>query len=296
MSLANYLLLQQESQDAQNAVLAKYKSDMESLFAAKVDDVDFKSQGAVIKDTVNKWVQDKTHGLIGSILDEAPSPDTILILLNAIYFKGSWAEKFDSSRTEKRTFYNHGANGVQTDFMQQKWHVNLWLSENLSGNVVKIVELPYVNETYSMVIVLPEERDGLKKLLAASDLKAQMLQMLASTDYYSPLVNLKIPKFKLETEYDLVPTLKGLGVNEIFGGGDLSGIRPNLRVSQIKHKAVVKVDEEGTEAAAVTYGQFGTLSLLVEREWDFVADHPFLFFIKDKKSGLILFTGKVEEL
>lgn len=186
---------------------------------------------------------------------------------------------------------------MQTDFMRQTWSVKHWISMNLEKQVIQLVELPYDNNTYSMVIVLPDERNGLKNLLQASDLKEQLTQLLASDVSYRHTVNLKIPKFKLETEYSLNPALHALGITEIFGGGDLSVIRGtnDLQVSAVKHKAVVKVDEEGTEAAAVTSIEIMPISAHFVPNYSFTADHPFLFLIRDQKTGMILFMGKVEE-
>lgn len=292
------MLIEKQSQDANNTVLAGYKSVVESGFDAKVDDVDFATQGPQIMSRVNEWVKEKTHGLISKILDQPLPESTILMLLNTIYFKGKWDQDFDPRSTTKRTFYNKGVNGVQTDFMQQTGIFKVLVSENLNGHGVKVLALPYEKYRYSMMIVLPDQRDGLKALLADSDFKNKVMSMLTSQNFTRSTVYLKLPKFKLESEYDLVPALQGLGVREIFGGGDLSGIRGthDLKVSTMKHKAVVKVDEEGTEAAAYTYGIPMPASSYVPPSWDIVVDHPFLFFIKDTQTGMILFAGKVEEL
>lgn len=105
--------MQQSPQDSENAILAKYKSAMESMFSAKVDDVDFQSQAGQIKNTVNDWVKEKTHGLIQQIMDNPPSPSTALLLLNAIYFKGSWDQKFDPKANVKLPFFHK-------DWMEEK--------------------------------------------------------------------------------------------------------------------------------------------------------------------------------
>ena len=250
---------------------------------------------------VNKWVNEKTGGLIKKLLDEPPASATVFMLLNAIYFQGKWKHAFNKERTMKQPFFNQGseANGVQTDFMFESKLEAPHADAEIAGEPVAMVELPYVNDTYSMTIVLPNKKDGLHKILASADAEAELSARLA--DFHAKgsqqTVYLGLPKFSLETSYDLIPSLEALGINNIFApGADLSGVRGthDLLVSSVKHKAVVKVDEEGTVAAAVTAVngiRYSYIPRLV-----FVADHPFLFLIRDKLSGIILFVGKVEQL
>lgn len=261
--------------------------------------MDFTSNGLAIKERVNSWVNDKTHGLIHQILSEPPSPDTILLLLNAIYFKGKWDEEFDRRDTVNDTFLNYGSNEIQTEFMQQKWSVKYVEYTTLASQNVKAVELPYQNDSYSMTIIVPQEKDGLKDLLSSNEVNRETTSILAGvTHAYKSKVDVKIPKFKLEQSYDLKPILQSMGVSEIFEGGDLSGIdgTHSIQVSGIRHKAVVRVDEEGTEAAAVTVVEAVRASAVRWPTLEFAADRPFLFLIRDTANGMILFIGKVEDL
>ena len=201
-------------------------------------------------------------------------------------------------------FYNKGVTEVSKTFMTKMEkhfrHQNL----TIGGQAAQALEMPYVDDSLSMVIVLPEARDGLSRMLASNSLTSDLGSALAgfSNSMERSEMNLYIPKFKIESDYALVTSLTQLGIRKAFteGQADLSGINgeTNLFVSQVKHKAVVKVDEKGTEAAAVTMVDVYPMSARYPYvpPIDFRADHPFLFFIRDRVSGLILFTGKLEEL
>ena len=297
--LANYVLTQKGGEG--NETLQKYKSDLQSLYSAKLDDVDFLNDGANILSVVNEWVKENTKGLIQCILSEPPSPATRLILLNAIYFKGKWEKPFKKDVTKKMPFYNKGQDEVQTDFMLKYQKPFQYAVEEVGGEKTQLIELPYEDKTTSMIIILPDKRDGLKLMLSNKNFLADVTGIISNksgTEFYKTTLDIFLPKFKLETEYELNDTLSKMGISDIFSGdADLSGITgaKDLFVSLIKHKAVVKVDEEGTEAAAVTAVVMMRMCAMIQLEKiEFRVDHPFLFVIKDKKTGLALFIGKVE--
>jgi len=301
LRLANYLLIQKEAE--QNDILQKYKTDLQSLYHAKVDDVDFTVDGEKIKSDVNDWVKGSTNGLIETMLDSPPSADNRLILLNAIYFKGKWLRPFNKLFSGKMKFYNKGVNEIETDFMMKFGEDDVaFKNVQIGGENVQAVELPYANESISMIILLPEKRDGLQKMLSSDSFEGDVSSAVTeiSDSAGKTKINLHIPKFKLETEYTLNPTLKQMGMTDVFdsSAADLSGISGtrNLFVSEVKHKAVVKVDEEGTEAAGVTSVAVALASARPAPIRDFAAEHPFMFLIRDMKARLILFVGKVEEL
>lgn len=302
VSLANYLLIQKEEQA--NQAVEDYKSQEASNYAARVDDVNFATDGQAITTRVNDWVKNNTKGLIKSILQMPPDPDTFALLLNAIYFKGEWEQKFSSAMTTNMTFYNKGANGKDTEFMRKlgKWF--LYKEAQLAGETVQVLDLPYEADSMSMVIILPQQNDSLKTMLTSSNFASDMKSLLTTglRDLKGKQMNLFIPKFKLESDYSLIPTLDEMGVKKVFESGeaDLSGVngKKNLFVSKIKHKAVIRVDEDGTEAAAVTMLDMYPMSAssVYVPPVDFRVDHPFLFLIRNKETGLVLFMGKVEEL
>jgi serpin B len=159
--------------------------------------------------------------------------------------------------------------------------------------------MPYVNDSMSMVILLPASKDGLGKVIASPELRSAIYNLNNQFDYTA--MDVSIQKFKLETDYSLIETLTQMGIRKVFTSeADLSGIngQRNLIVSEIKHKAVVKVDEAGTEAAAVTFVAVMPTSAMVPMTppIEFKADRPFMFLIRNKGTGLVYFIGKVEEL
>jgi serpin B len=291
--LANRLLI--EAVGDSNAI-AKYKQALITNYKATVEDVNFAKDGQKIKNEVNNWVAEQTRGMIKTVFDEAPSADTKAILLNAIYFKGSWVKKFDVKDTKKAPFYNSGveANAVQVDFMTRRRKGYNYIERELAGQQVQIIELPYDGEV-SMYIVLPKKNDGLADL--SSKLNYEELKQASENLFLESEVTVIMPKFKFETKVVLNNALSKLGVQKIFAReADLSGIngQKNLFVSEVLHKAVINVDEEGTTAAAVT--SVGIMLMSMPMQITFKADHPFLFFIKDKKTDIILFMGRVDKL
>ena len=301
------LLIQKEDQP--NATLDAYRSSLHSFYSARVHDVDFVKESQEILANVNAWVREHTKDLIPKILQEPPSPDMRAILLNAIHFKGKWEKPFDKENTQPLVFFNRGsssqADQKQTDFMTAyKKKFNYLKKQICGGKSVQLLELPYEGEEVSMVVVLPDERDGLKDIISCESLVPDVLYSVKELGIQQKrkVHEVLLPKFELETEYDLNDQLISLGMKDIFDEekADLSGItgRRDLYVSLVKHKAVVKVDEEGTEAAAVTAVMMNyCLSVEIELERiEFRADHPFLFFIVDRVSRVILFAGTLVSL
>lgn len=206
-------------------------------------------------------------GLISHILDSAPDPDTKMLLLNAIYFKGKWKSPFDGELTQKGTFMNFGReNQEEIDFMTMYDHRFPYMSRVVAGQETQVLRLPYMEGDLSMIVLLPKEADGVDAMVKAETFQSDVseaVQQITSNGRFTGM-NVILPKFKLESEYDLLPVLSDMGMGQMFGSAaDLSGVtgRRDLLVSAIKHKAVVQVDEEGTEAAAVTAVGFRTLAL-----------------------------------
>ena len=271
-----------------------------------MDEVNFAENAQDIMLTVNNWVKQQTHGLIQSILSTPPRADCRAIILNAIYFKGEWLQPFSKAVNREMYFYNNGneSTAVNTTFMSklEKYfrHKNL----TIAGQEAQALEMTYDKDDLSMVILLPRQLDGLKQMMSSSDFKTDLQTFIGSinSQLERTEMNLFIPKFKIESDIALNDLLKSMGIVKAFtpGSADLSGINgeSNLFVSQAKHKAVVQVDEQGTEAAAVTLFDAYPMSA----RWpyvpptDFRADHPFLFLIRHRVTGLVLFMGKVEQL
>ena len=237
---------------------------------------------------INGWVKKKTEGKIEKILDEL-NPNSVCVLLNAIYFKGQWEKRFDKKYTSRAPFTVSSKQKVKVQMMYQKNNFKL-----LAKNDFHAVSISYKGKRTSMVVLLPNTIDGLAKLEKRITTKQLKLWMTELDKQRLDTIMLFLPKFKLETSYDLVPTCKAMGIADAFdvSKADFSGMgwaKGKLAISQIKHKAFVEVNEEGTEAAAATAGDMQSLSI----DPTFRANHPFLFFIRDNQTGTILFIGRV---
>jgi serine protease inhibitor len=240
-------------------------------------------------DAINGWVKEKTEGKIEKILENL-SGNSVCVILNAIYFKGVWESQFQKSSTHDAPFSVSASKKVTVPLMYQKSSFKLLDEKNFQA-----VSLPYKDNYLSMVILLPNTVDGLAAL--EKQLTTQRLkEWLAALDE-QPVekIHLYLPKFKLETGYNLVSPFMNMGMKDAFGRtADFSGMgwpKGSLWISQIIHKAFVEVNEEGTEAAAATAVEMQTKSIHYDPE--FRADHPFVFVIRDNQSGAILFMGRL---
>jgi serpin B len=241
-------------------------------------------------DKINGWVKQKTEGKIEKILDKL-DPNSVCVLLNAIYFKGTWASQFQKSSTQDVPFNLSAGKQVTVPMMYQKSDFKL-----LEEKDFQAVSLPYRGKTLSMVVLLPRTVNGLAALerqLTDRSLTGWLAKLDVQPDQK---IQLFLPRFKLETKYDLVSPFARIGMKEAFdlSTADFRGMgwpKGRLYISQIKHQAFVEVNEEGTEAAAATAVEMATKSF---RQYPvFRADHPFICLIRDNESGSILFMGRI---
>ncbi len=256
-------------------------------YRAVVEGLDFASPSA--PNTINAWVRDKTHGRISSIVDRI-DPLTMLYLINAIYFKGTWTRKFDPNRTQDDLFTSTDGSQAPCRMMVQEGEFSYFEDDN-----VQVVDLPYGSGMFSMLVVLPKPGWSADALAGAVDVETWTLWTGGLAKRRG---SLQLPKFKLEYEKSLKQALSALGMAEAFTDtAKFTRINPqgNLFISEVKHKSFVEVDEKGTEAAAVTSVVVGVTSFdpsyFVMR-----VDRPFLFAIRERHSGTILFIGKVARL
>ncbi|CAN7936928.1 unnamed protein product [Ixodes hexagonus] len=270
-------------------LLGTYEAQLNASFKAELLKVDFQKEGQAAIDIINQWVDRKSRQKIRSLFDAPLNPDTRLVTLNAIYFKGYWDKQFKKENTGTETFLNGGTTTVEVDTMSGTMPVRHLSFKNLG---VDVAELPYKDGDYTMLILLPEKQDGVEVL--KQNLTEDLLE-----DIERQLENRRVlvflPKFKLETEYLLKDHLRSLGIQRIFDSrADLSGItgHKDLFVSAVVHKAVVEVNEEGTEAASVTAVRCKKKCKSVPK-YDFLVDHPFLFFIQNSRTEDVLFAGQV---
>ena len=261
-----------------------------NYYQAEVKDVDFKSTNTV--SLINQWCSDNTNGLIKEMLQTIPS-DVVMCLINALYFKGEWADRFDASATRDAAFTKEDGSSVQVKMMNQD---NLFVySQN---DYLSTVSLPFGNNAFSMVFFLPNENVSFTEML--NQLKqpgyfATCLQSGSTAD-----VDLYIPKFTTEYGITLNEVLKQLGMEIAFTPGlaDFSGISDiPLYISDVILKTSVSIDEKGGEAASVTVVGMEFTDALppTPQKVVFRADHPFLFAIRENSTGVVLFMGKTGE-
>ena len=263
---------------------ARYVEIVRGTYAADMETVDFTDRGedgAVYR--INGWAAEKTRDKIPKVLQpDDVGGDTLAAILNAIYFKGTWGVQFDPADTRPRDF-DTGNGTVQADMM----HVDAVFGY-AEHDGTQILRMPYVGDRLSMLVVLPPGLNGMASLEESltAEVFEEWQQGMHDTD-----IAVSIPKFEAKTHYDLIPELKDLGITLIFGSGDFGGISDaSMFVTKAVQDAYVKVNEEGTEAAAVT-----TIILGESEPPTFIADRPFLFIIQDDESGTILFMGKITD-
>jgi serpin B len=272
-------------------VLPAYQTLMKEHYRARIEGVDFTNPTKTCK-IVNDWTNEKTHEKIQKIIaPEHITPDLHLILTNAIYFKSSWKKSFNKETTEDRNFQATPETTVKVPFMQDRASYKYF-----DNNMLQMIEMPYTDDASSMVVVLPRNNVSLETL--EQELSYKNYQDWEK-NMRNRMVNLYLPKFKVEQSFLLNENLKKMGVKQSFSdNAEYPYIidKTNLKISAVLHKSFVEVNEEGTEAAAVTAILAVPTSTSVNRQPEniiFMADRPFIFFIKDNKTNTILFVGKI---
>jgi serpin B len=256
-------------------------------FDAEVRELDFRSAEAV--STINDWVSGKTHGKIDEIIDSI-DPAVMMFLINAIYFNCVWETEFDPDDTHQANFYNEdGSLFGQVDMMQLESTFRVASQESF-----RAIELPYKNGKFSMFLFLPTEESAVNELVQELDgatWKNWMDSFSEQEDF-----TVYMPRFEFEFDRSLGDDLKAMGLDIAFSPqeADFSGISTiALYIADVIHKTYIKVNEEGTEAAAVTAVVMELTSVEPMNELRF--DRPFLFAITENSSKSILFAGKVAE-
>jgi serpin B len=260
-------------------------------YGAVVNPVDFTSNPDSIRPQINQWVDDQTrHKINNAIAPGTLSDQTRLVILNAIYFKGDWASRFDATGTEQEPFWITPSKSVQASMMRQN-HVFLYAEQD----GLQILKLPYIGDDLSMLVLLPKQRDGLPELekrLNAGNLARWISALGAWT------VEVRFPKFKTESRFSLKQPLFDMGMTDAFSDirADFSAMAPErpLSIDAVEHAALVEVDENGTVAAAATHAfSISCAKEAVPPPATFHADHPFVFLIRDNHTGTILFLGRI---
>ena len=264
-----------------------YKKRVEKFYDAEVESLDFYQKRGTLR-TINGWCNRQTNGLIPAVLDDV-SPDMFAYLLNALYFKGTWMYPFNKRYTQDRTFTLESG---------QKKEIPMMIKERKYGygenDVFQRVVLPYGNGSYSMIVLLPKKGHTVADVIAS--VNGENWKDIHSRWGYGTLINVWLPPFESKYHIQLNDILCDMGMPRSFGPA--AQFKPMsddaLWLSFVQQDAVIKVDEEGTEAAAITSaGMLGATAIPEPpRVIDFHCDHPFLYLITENSTGTILFAGK----
>ena len=267
------------------SILNRFITTNQNFYQAEVQGLDFANESATLN-TVNGWVNAHTKGKIDKIIEQV-KPETIMYLLNAIYFNGEWTYRFDPKKTYDMPFTKEDNATVQVPMMMIENPFNYY-----SNNDFQLLEMPYGSGKYSMLIFLPQQGKTTNDVISMLNTESVSTWLGQMTEVEKEVY---LPKFEFKFSKGLVDVLKSLGMTDAFydSKANLSGIseKAQLVVSEVMHKTYIKVDERGTEAAAVTGITIDVTS--VGPDNSFRADHPFVFAIREKDTQAILFIGKV---
>jgi len=278
-------------------ILHKYVTDSLTYYGSEVQRLDFTTQAEQSRVLINNWISTKTHDKIRDMMPEGViNGNTIMVLANAIYFKGMWKRKFDPKRTVKTNFMVGLNNQMQVDMMHDQFEA---MSGEHTALNCKVLQLPYSGDQVSMVLILPNDKNGLTQLENRLTF-AKFQELLSGLRKQDTII--RIPKFKVEESYDLKPILRHLGISEIFdrtAANFTKMVLPQLNshavyVSDARHKSYIEVNEESSEAAAATTFEITLTSALINPTppFEFIADHPFMFVILDNETKTTLFMGR----
>ena len=281
LNIANYIALNKEFK-----LKKKFASTIADSYQGAVESLDFTNPESTKR--INGWCSEHTNNMIPTIIDQV-EPSAVAYILNAIYFNGTWTDKFDKNNTNKEQFNGYTRDIMYVDMMHRnaKYYYT-------SNDVYSAVTLPYGSGAYSMTVILPNEGKFISDL--TKTLNADTIASLRR-NMEECLVDLKLPRFTTEMKLPLKGIVAKLGAPSMFDAtrADFSSFaNGNVYVSEMLQKAKIEVSEEGTKAAAVTMGMVKLTSMRPQepRRVDFHCDRPFVYMIQDNYTGAILFMGQ----
>jgi len=259
----------------------------QDYYYAEVNELDFGRPEAV--DIINGWIDTKTNGLIPEVLDKIPA-SVVMYLINAIYFKGTWKYEFKKSDTHEADFYPAAGETIKVSMMEMEQDLEYYRNEHFSA-----VSLPYGDGEFSMMVLLPDHDKTTDDIVDLMDAEhwPEWLEGFTTKG-----VRVNLPKFKYGFKKLLNQDLTDMGMGIAFSdAADFTGINPagGLFISRVIHQTFIEVNEEGTEAAAVTVVEMTYSSSGGGTPISFIVDRPFIFVIRENSSGALLFMGKVSD-
>jgi serpin B len=288
LRVADALWAQQDS-----SFLPAYLKVIQSDYGAALHQVNFKTSADAVRTNINQWVEKQTDDKIKDLIGPGVlKPTTRLVLTNAIYFKGDWSNPFDAASTQQDQFHISATQFVMAPLMHRTGGYRYF-----DGGAFQALELPYAGNDLSMVVFLPRDVDGLEAFEQSFTAEAagSWIARLAPANK----VVVTLPRFTMTQQFELSSALSAMGMPQAFtDAADFSAMtgKPGFTISAAIHKAFIDVNEKGTEAAAATSLVVTASAMRYEPPpIDFRADHPFVFLVLDKKSGSILFLGRVAD-
>ena len=261
-----------------------FASTMKNYYQAGIESLDF-SKASTLK-RINRWCSDHTDGMIPKIIEQVDA-DAVSYIMNAIYFNGTWTDKFDTRQTKLENFQGYTRDIKKTQMMHRNGKYQYMDNADFAA-----VNLPYGNGSYSMTVILPNRGKSIDEVMAGLDAK-KVSELKRSMD--ECVVDLKLPRFTISQETSLNDIISKLGAPTMFtSGADFSNFASgNLSISKMLQKAKIEVSEEGTKASAVTMAMVAMTALRPEpRKVEFHANRPFIYMITEHSTGAILFMGQ----
>ncbi|WP_278671782.1 serpin family protein [Leyella stercorea] len=280
INIANYI-----AADKHFSLKSDFRNTVGKMYDAGVESLDFSSSKAV--DKINQWCSKQTNGMIPKIVDQLSASD-VAVLMNAIYFEGTWETPFEKELTKEENFRGYTRDIKRVQMMHQEDDFSY-----LSNDTFEAVTLPYGNRTYNMTVLLPKEGVSIEEMMKLLD--AQKIGSLYR-DMEKCVVDLKLPKFTTSTEVVLNDAISKLGAPSIFtGAANFKNMSDaSIFISKMLQKAKIEVSEEGTKAAAITAGMVAMTALNPNepRHVKFHANRPFVYIITERQTGAIFFIGQ----
>lgn len=279
INIADYIALNRQYQ-----LKDGFASTMKNYYQAGIESLDF-SKASTLK-RINRWCSDHTDGMIPKIIEQVDA-DAVSYIMNAIYFNGTWTDKFDTRQTKLENFQGYTRDIKKTQMMHRNGKYQYMDNADFAA-----VNLPYGNGSYSMTVILPNRGKSIDEVMAGLDAK-KVSELGRSMD--ECVVDLKLPRFTISQETSLNDIISKLGAPTMFtSGADFSNFASgNLSISKMLQKAKIEVSEEGTKASAVTMAMVAMMALRPEpRKVEFHANRPFIYMITEQSTGAILFMGQ----